>query len=116
MFKQVHGKETVLRARVFQRCEWFSEGRDEDELYSQPVHTSSSKQDENVENVRSLRDERCLAVRIIAEEPNAGLQRFILTENSEMRIVCANMVPKNLSYDQLLRKRKFEFISVTILG
>jgi hypothetical protein len=34
----------------------------------------------------------------------------------EAKIVGANMVPKNLSYDQLLRKRKFYLISITALA
>lgn len=45
-------------------------GRDEHEFYIQPERTSS-KQDENVENVRTVRDERCRAVRVTTEELNA---------------------------------------------
>jgi hypothetical protein len=69
MFKQVHGKWAVLRARVLEGREWFSKGRDEDEFHIQPGRTSS-KQDKNVERVRTLRDYCRLAIRIIAEERN----------------------------------------------
>jgi hypothetical protein len=58
----------VLRAHVFEWCEWSAEGRDEDEFYIQPG-LQSPKQGGNVEKVRTLRDDRCLAVRITAEEP-----------------------------------------------
>jgi hypothetical protein len=104
----------VLRAHTFEWCEYFSEGRDEDEFYIQPERTSS-KQDENVEKVRTLRNERCLAVRVTAEELNAEMQQLILTENPLMKKVRANMVPKNLFCDQLFRRRKFQLIFVVNL-
>jgi len=60
---------------------------------------STSKTDDNVERVRSLvRSDHQLTSRIISSELN--LNRFtvhqILTQDLDMRKVCATMVPKNL--------------------
>jgi len=63
---------------------------------------STSKTD-NVERVRSLvREDRRLTLRMISSELN--LNRFtvhqILTQDLDMRKVCAKMVPKNLKTEQ----------------
>ena len=62
--------------------------------------TSTSKTDDSVERVRSpVRPDRRLTLRMISSELN--LNRFtvhqILTQDLDMRIVCAKMVPKNLT-------------------
>jgi len=62
--------------------------------------TSTSTTDDNVERVRSLvRPDRRLTLRMISSELN--LNRFtvnqILTQDLDMRILCAEMVPKNLT-------------------
>ena len=61
------------------------------------------KTDDNVERVRSLvRSDRRLTFRMICSELN--LNRFtihqILTQDLDMRKVCAKMVPKNLTTEQ----------------
>ena len=65
--------------------------------------TSTSKTEDNVERVRSLvRSDRRLTLRMISCELN--LKRFtvhqILTQDLDMRKVCAKMVPKNLMTEQ----------------
>jgi len=69
---------------------------------------STSKTDNNVERVRSLvRSDRRLTLRMISSESN--LNRFtvhqILTQDLDMRKVCAKMVPKNLTTEQKANRR-----------
>ena len=64
---------------------------------------STSKMDDNVERLRSLvRSDRPLTLRMISSELN--LNRFtvhqILTQDLDMRNVCAKMIPKNLTTEQ----------------
>ena len=65
--------------------------------------TSTSKTDDNVERVRSVvRSDRRLTLRMISSELN--LNRFtvhqILTQDLDMRKLCAKMVPKKLKTKQ----------------
>ena len=92
--------------------------------------TSTSETDDNVERVRSLvRSDRRLTLRMISSELN--LNRFtvhqILTQDLDMRKVCAKMVPKNLTTEQANRRdacldlldrleREPEFFSHVITG
>ena len=69
---------------------------------------STSKTDDNVERVRSLvRTDRRLTLRMISSELN--LNRFtvhqILTQDLDMRKVCAKMVRKNLATEQKAIRR-----------
>ena len=65
---------------------------------------STSKTEDNVERVRS---DRRLTLRMISSELN--LNRFtvdqILTQDLDMRKVCAKMVPKNLTTEQKADRR-----------
>ena len=69
---------------------------------------STSKMDDNVERVRYLvRSDHQLTLRMISSELN--LNRFtvhqILTQDLDMRKVCAKMVPKNLTTEQKANRR-----------
>jgi len=69
---------------------------------------TTSKTEDNVERVRSLvRSDRRLTLRMISSELN--LNRFtvhqILTQDLDMRKVCAKMVPKNLTTEQKASRR-----------
>ena len=69
---------------------------------------SSSKTGDHVERVRSLvRSDRRLRLRMISSELN--LNRFtvhqILTQDLDMRKLCAKMVPKNLTTEQKANRR-----------
>ena len=69
---------------------------------------STSKTYDNVERVRFVvRLDRRLALRIISDELN--LNRFtvhqILTQDLDMRKVCAKVVPKNLTTEQKANHR-----------
>ena len=92
---------------------------------------STSKTDDNVERVRSLvRSDRRLTLRMIGSELN--LNRFtvhqILTQDLDMRKVCAKMISENLTIEQKVSRRDVcldlldrlerepEFFSSVILG
>jgi len=66
---------------------------------------STAKNDENIVRVRDLvRSDRRLTVRTMGEQlgsTQATVHR-ILTNDLEMRKICAKMVPKNLSINQFL--------------
>ena len=70
--------------------------------------TSTSITDDNVERVRSLvRSDRRLTLRMISSELN--LNRFtvhqFLTQDMDMRKMCAKMVPKNLATEQKANRK-----------
>ena len=69
---------------------------------------STSKTDDNVERMRSLvKSDRRLTLRMISSELN--FNRFtvyqILSQDLDMRKVCAKMVPKNLTTEQKANRR-----------
>ena len=87
----------------------FSEGRESvtDEVRSgQPV---TSRIEENIAKDCQIVRENCrLTVRSIAEQVNINREtvRKILTEDLDMRKVCAKMVPKELTEEQKQRRGK----------
>ena len=69
---------------------------------------STSKKDDNVERVRSLvRSDHRLTMRMISSELNLNWFTIhqILTQDLDMREVCAKMVPKNLTTEQKANRR-----------
>ena len=86
----------------------FLEGREKVEDEPRAGRLSTSKPDDNVERVRSVvSSDRRLTLRMISSELN--LIRFtvhqILTQDLDMRKVCAKMVPKNLTTEQKANRR-----------
>jgi len=85
----------------------FSEGREsvaEEERSGRPA---TSRTEENIENVRQIVRENCrLTVRSTAEQVNIDREtvRKILTEDLDMRNMCAKMVPKELTEEQKQRR------------
>jgi len=70
---------------------------------------STSKTDDNVERVMSLvKSDRRLTLRMISNELNFNRFTFhqILTQDLDMRKVCARMVPKNLTTEQKANRRE----------
>lgn len=94
-FQEAYEKSSSSRAHVFRWFRAFSESREliEDEPRRGQT-TSNFEVWQNIEKVRALvRSNLRLTVRMIGWIT----QLFIkLTENLEMRKVCANMVPRNL--------------------
>jgi len=83
-------------------------GREQLEDEPRAGRPSTSKTDNNVERVRSLVRSDCqLTLRMISSELN--LNQFtvhqILTQDLDMRNVCAKMVPKNLTTEQKANRR-----------
>ena len=61
---------------------------------------ATSRTEENIAKIRQIvRENRRLTVRSIAEEVNIDREsvRKILTEDLDMRMVCAKMAPKKLT-------------------
>lgn len=113
--QQAYGESVLSRAQVFRWFKAFSEGRESIEDEPRSGRPSSAKSDENVTRVRDLvRSDRRLTVRMIAEELNLNHTSVhqILTNELEMRKICAKMVPKNLSQDQkdLRKERSLDFL------
>ena len=97
----------MKKTAVYKWVKRFSEGRESvtDEERSGRPGTSRTK--ENIAQVRQIvRENRRLAVRSIPEQVNIGREtvRKILTEDLDMRKVCAKMVPKELTEEQKQRR------------
>jgi len=103
MLQQVYGEETMSRTHAFEWNKRFKERREEVEADSRSGTPSTSRTAENIERVKQMmRADRRLTVRMIAEELSINKDTVwsIITENLEMRKVCAKMVPKLLSEEQ----------------
>ena len=102
--QRAYAEHSLSRAQVFRRHKSFLEGREQVEDDPRAGRrASTSKTEDNVERVRSLvRSDRRLTLRTISSESN--FNRFtvheILTQDLDMRKVCARMVPKNLTTEQ----------------
>ena len=99
-YKRAYGEHSLSRVQVFRWHKPFLEGREQVEEEPLGRRPSTSKTDDDVESVRSLvRSDHRLTLRMISSESN--LNRFtvhhILTQDLDMRKVCAKMVPKNLT-------------------
>ena len=94
---------SLSRAQVFRWHKSFLKGWEQMEDEPCVGRPSTSKTDDSVERVRSLvRSDRWLTLRMISSVLN--LNRFtvhqILTQDLDIRNVCAKMVPKNLTTEQ----------------
>ena len=103
MLQQVYGEEMMSRTHAFEWHKRFKEGREEVEDDPRCGRPSTSRMADNIECVKQMvRADRRLTVRMIVEELfiNKDTVWSIITENLEMRKVCAKMVPRLLSEDQ----------------
>lgn len=103
MIKQAYGDAAMGRSSVFDWHKLFREGRERVEDDDRSGRPSTSKSEDNVSRVRKLLNEdRRMTVRTISE--NLGIPQTtvfeIVTENLNMRKVCAKLVPRVLSNDQ----------------
>jgi len=101
--QMAYGEHSLSRAQVFRWHKSFLEGREQVEDEPRAVRPSTSKTYDNVERMRSLvRSDRRLTLRMISSELN--LNRFtvhqMITQDLDMRKLCAKMVPKNLTTEQ----------------
>ena len=105
---RAYGEHSLSRAQVFRWHKSFLEGWEQVEDEPRAGWPSTSKTDNNVERVRFLvRSDHQLTLRTISSELN--LNRFtvhqILTQDLDMRKVCAKMVPKNFTTEQKANQR-----------
>ena len=88
----------------------FSEGRESITDEERSGWPTTSRTEENIAKIcQIVHENRRLTVRNIAEQVNIDREtvRKILTEDLDMRKVCAKMVPKELTEDQKQRSQNF---------
>jgi len=104
---QVYGDNDMKKTAVYKWVKRFSEGREsvtDEERSGQPA---TSRTEKNIAKICQIVSEnRRLTVRSIAEQVNIDREtaRKILTEDLDMRKVCAKMVPKELTEEQKQRR------------
>ena len=97
----------MKKTAVYKWVKRFSEGREsvtDEERSGQPA---KGRTEENIAKVRQIvRENLQLTVRIIEEQLKIDREtvRKILTEDLDMRKVCAKMVPKELTEEQKQRR------------
>jgi len=100
MLVQVYGDNAMSKTAVYKWVKRFSEGRESVTDEERSGRPATSRTEENIAKVSQiLRENSRLAVRSIAEQVNIDREtvRKILTENLDMRKVCAKMVPKEFT-------------------
>ncbi|KAL4090770.1 hypothetical protein QTP88_025547 [Uroleucon formosanum] len=106
--QQAYGESVLSRAQDFRWFKAFSEGREAIENEPRSGRPSTAKTEENVIRVRDLvRSDRRLTARMNGEQlglTNTTVHQ-ILTNDLEMRKICAKMVPKIMSQDQKDNRR-----------
>ena len=88
LLQEIYGDDTMSRTRLFEWHRRFKEGREEVEGDHRSGRPSTSRLHENVERVRqTVRSDRCLTVRMIADELGMNSERVwrIITEDLGMK-------------------------------
>ena len=107
MLVQVYGDNAMKKTAV---CKWvkrFSEGRESVTDEERSGWPTTSRTEENIAKfLQIVHENRWLTVRSIAEQVNVDREtvRKILTEDLDMRKVCAKMVPKEFTEEQKHRR------------
>ena len=110
MLVQVYGDNAMKKTAVYRWVKHFSEGREsvaDEERSEQP---GASRTEEDIaKNPQIVHENRRLTVRSMAEQVNIDREtvRKILTEDLDMRKVCAKMVPKKLTEEQMQKESQF---------
>jgi len=97
----------MKKTTVYKWAKRFSEGRERVADEERSGRPATSTTEEKIAKVRQiLRENRRLTVRSIAEQVNIDREtvRKILSEDLDMRKVCAKMVPKELTEEQKQRR------------
>ena len=108
MLVQVYVDNAMKKTAVYKWVKRFSEGREsvtDEERSGRPA--TSRTEEENITKLRQIvRENRRLTVSSIAEQVNIDREtvRKILTEDLDMRKVCAKMVPEELTEEQKQRR------------
>jgi len=104
---QVYGDNAMERTAVYKWVKRFSEGRESVTDEESSGRPATSRNEENIAKVRQIvHTNRRLTVSRISEQVNIDREtvRKILTEDLDMRKVCAKMVPKELTEEQKQRR------------
>src|SRR5215510_9624548 len=99
MLVQVYGDNTMKKTAVHRWVKRFSGGTESVPDEERPGRPATSRTEENIAKIRQIvRENRRLTVRSIAEQVNIDREtvRKIVTEDLDLRKVCAKMVPKEL--------------------
>ena len=100
LLQEAYGDISLSRARVFEWCKRFSEGRESTENDQRPGRPVTVSTQETVTEINQIVRADCrMSIRMIAEAVNADKEtvRKILHEELHMTKVCAKLVPKNLT-------------------
>ena len=101
MLVQVYGDSAMKKTAVYKWVKRFSEGRESVTDEERSGRPATSRTEENIKKIRQIvRENRRLTVRNIAEQVNIDREtvRKILTEDLDMRKVCAKMVYSTVYY------------------
>jgi len=107
MLAQVYGDNAMKKTAVYKWVKRFSEGRESVTDEERSGRPATSRTEENIAKVRQILSEnRLLTVRSIAEPVNIDRETVwkILTEDLDMRRMCAKMVPKELTEEKKQRR------------
>jgi len=107
MLVKVYEDNTMNKTAIYKWVKRFFEGRKSVTDEQRSGRPATSRTEENTAKVRQIvHENRWLTVRSIAEQVNIDREtvRKILTEDLDMRKVCAKMVPKQLTEEQKQRR------------
>jgi len=107
MLVQVYGDSAMKKTAVYKWVKRFFEGRESVTDEERSGRPTTNRTEENIAKVRQiLRENRRLTVRSIAEQVDIDREtvRNILTEDLDMRKVCAKMVSKEFTEEQKQRR------------
>ena len=100
---QVYRDNAMEKRAVYKRVKCFSEGRESVTVEERSGWPATTRTEENIAKIcHIVRENRRLTVRSIAEQVNINREtvRKILTEDLDMRKVCAKMVRKEFTKEQ----------------
>jgi len=103
LLQEGYGDDTMSTTRLFEWRRIFKEGREEVKDDHWSGSSSTSRTEENVQRVREkVWSDHRFSVRMIADELDMNSERVwkIITEDLEMRKICAKMVPRLLNEGQ----------------
>jgi len=106
MLLQVYRDNAMKKTAVYKWVRRFSGGRESVTDEERSGWPATSRTEENIAKIGQIvRENRQLTVRSIAEQVNIEREtvRKILTEDLDMRKMCAKMIPKELTKEQKQR-------------
>ena len=104
---QAYRDNDMKKTAVYSWVKRFCEGRESAADKERSGRPATSRTEENfAKNRQIVRENRRLTVRSLAEQVNMDREtvRKIITEDLDMRKVCANVVPKEITQEQKQRK------------